>query len=63
MSVPHYAAAMISHWRVIANIPDDISDEEIFIVLDRDRPSVTSGQTEEENRLEIDFVRDQLGLA
>ena len=55
-NVPSWATAMVRNWRSQANLPDSISDWEIYRVIEDEQLSVLDN-TEEEK---IEILRDCL---
>jgi hypothetical protein len=60
--MPNWASAMVGNWRRIANLPDTVTDDAIFTIVDTERLSWGSGYTDEENEESVSYLRQELGL-
>lgn len=62
MAIPSWATAEVRNWRTFAKLPDEITDEAIFAIVQKESLHYSTANSDEENQAEVDFLRQELGL-
>ena len=61
--MPDWAIATVRCWRDFAKLPDSVSDDLIFTVVEEESLHYSSAKSDEENAEEVAYLRQELGLA
>jgi len=61
-TMPDWASAMVGNWRRIADLPETVSNDAIFTIVERESLHISSSTPELEAQETVAYLRQELGV-